>query len=97
MKKFLLFLVASLMMLLASCTQFDDSRLWDAIDELEDLYKDLDDRVEDLEVACEKMNTNIEALQTLVTALQNNDTITAITPIKQGDRVVGYTLSLIHI
>ena len=75
------------------CSQFDDSRIWDAIDELEDLFKDLDDRVEDLEEACEKMNTNIEALQTLVTALQNHDTITSIAPIKQGDKIIGYTIT----
>ena len=93
MKKLLLLLVASLTMLFWGCTQFDDSRIWDAIDELEDLYDDLDGRVEDLEEACEKMNTNIESLQTLVSALQNNDTITSIAPIKQGDKVVGYTIT----
>lgn len=93
MKKLLLLLVASLTMLFGGCSQFDDSRIWDAIDELEDLYDDLDGRVEDLEEACEKMNTNIEALQTLVTALQNHDTITSIAPIKQGDKVVGYTIT----
>ena len=81
------------MMLFVGCTQFDDTRIWDAIDELEDLFDDLDNRVEDLEEACEKMNTNIEALQTLVAALQANDTITAIAPIKQGDKIIGYTIS----
>ena len=93
MKKLLLLFSAALTMLFVGCTQFDDSRIWDAIDELEDLYDDLDGRVEDLEEACEKMNTNIEALQTLVAALQNNDTITTIAPIKQGDKVVGYTIT----
>ena len=93
MKKLFLLFVASLTMLFVGCSQFDDSRIWDAIDELEDLYDDLDGRVEDLEEACEKMNTNIEALQTLVTALQNHDTITSIAPIKQGDEIVGYTIT----
>ena len=93
MKKLLLLFSAALTMLFTGCMQFDDTRIWDAIDELEDLFKDLDDRVEDLEEACEKMNTNIEALQTLITALQSHDTITAITPIKQGDKVVGYTIT----
>ena len=51
MKKLLLLFVASLTMLFWGCTQFDDSRIWDAIDELEDLYDDLDGRVEDLEEA----------------------------------------------
>ena len=93
MKKLFLLFVASLTMLFVGCSQFDDSRIWDAIDELEDLYDDLDGRVEDLEEACEKMNTNIEALQTLVTALQNHDTITSIAPIKQGDEIIGYTIT----
>ena len=93
MKKLLLLFSAALTMLFVGCSQFDDSRIWDAIDELEDLFKDLDDRVEELEEACEKMNTNIEALQTLVTALQNHDTITSIAPIKQGDKIIGYTIS----
>ena len=93
MKKLLLLFSAALTMLFTGCMQFDDTRIWDAIDELEDLFKDLDDRVEDLEEACEKMNTNIEALQTLVAALQANDTITSIAPIKQGDKIIGYTIS----
>lgn len=86
MKKLLLLFTAA-MLLFAGCSQFDDSRIWDAIDELED-------RVDDLEDACEKMNTNIEALQTLVGALQDNDTIKSIAPIKQGDKVVGYTITI---
>ena len=93
MKKLLLLFSAALTMLFVGCSQFDDSRIWDAIDELEDLYDELDGRLEDLEEACEKMNTNIEALQTLVTALQNHDTITSIAPIKQGDKIIGYTIS----
>ena len=93
MKKLLLLFSVALTMLFTGCTQFDDTRIWDAIDELEDLFDDLDNRVEDLEEACEKMNTNIEALQTLVAALQANDTITSIAPIKQGDKIIGYTIS----
>ncbi len=93
MKKLFLLFVASLTMLFVGCSQFDDSRIWDAIDELEDLYDDLDGRLEKLEEECQKMNTNIEALQTLVTALQNHDTITSIAPIKQGDEIIGYTIT----
>lgn len=77
------------MLLLSGCIQFDDSRIWDKIDELEDLYDDLDERLEDLEEECAKINTNIEAIQTLVAALQTNDTITSIVPIKQGNEVSG--------
>ena len=93
MKKLLLMLSTALMLTFTGCMQFDDTRIWDAIDELEDLYDNLDGRLEKLEEECEKMNTNIEALQTLVSALQSQDTITTIAPIKQGDKVVGYTIS----
>ena len=86
-------LSTALMLTFTGCMQFDDTRIWDAIDELEDLYDNLDGRLEKLEEECEKMNTNIEALQTLVSALQSQDTITTIAPIKQGDKVVGYTIS----
>ena len=93
MKKLLLMLSTALMLIFTGCMQFDDTRIWDAIDELEDLYDNLDGRLEKLEEECEKMNTNIEALQTLVSALQAQDTITTIAPIKQGDKIIGYTIS----
>ncbi len=93
MKKLLLMLSTALMLTFTGCMQFDDTRIWDAIDELEDLYDELDGRLEDLEEACEKMNTNIEAMQTIISALQSHDTIKSIAPIKQGDKVVGYTIT----
>ena len=39
------------------------------------------------------MNTNISSLQTIVDALKNNDHVSAILPIKEGDKIVGYTIS----
>ena len=39
------------------------------------------------------MNTNISSLQTIVTALQNNDYVTGITPVMQGGKEVGYTIT----
>ena len=86
MKKFLLLCATSLMLLLAGCSQFDASGIWDAIE-------DLTQRVEDLEEECQKINTNIEALQALVGAQQSGDTITSIAPIKQGDEIIGYTIT----
>ena len=74
------------MLLLAGCSQFDASGIWDAIE-------DLTQRVEDLEEECQKINTNIEALQALVGAQQSGDTITSIAPIKQGDEIIGYTIT----
>lgn len=58
-----------------------------------DRLENLEGRVETLEEQCNQTNTNIEALQTLVTAMQGHDSITAITPIKEGDTIVGYTIT----
>ena len=77
MKKLLLLLVASLTMLFVSCSQFDDSRIWDAIDELEE-------EQEKLEEEQEKMQEQIDAQQTLLNALANNLSITSITPTAEG-------------
>ena len=39
------------------------------------------------------MNTNITSLQTIVGALQNNDYVTNIAPITEGNKTIGYTIS----
>ena len=70
MKKLLLLLVASLTMLFVGCSQFDDTRIWDAIDELEEEQ--------------EKMQEQIDAQQTLLNALANNLSIVSITPTAEG-------------
>ncbi len=70
MKKTLLLLVASATMLFMGCAQFDDSRIWDAIDELEEEQ--------------EKMQDQIDAQQTLLNALANNLSIVSITPTADG-------------
>ena len=53
----------------------------------------LQSRVSKLESLCGQMNTNIGSLQTIVSALQDKDYISSITPIKEGDVVIGYTLN----
>ncbi len=77
MKRFLLFCATFLMLSLVGCTQFDDSRLWDAIDELEDAQKELEDEQE-------KMQDQLDAQQTLLNALANNLSIVSITPTEEG-------------
>ncbi len=82
MKKFYLFVLASIMMLLSAC----HGSIWDAID-------DLDARVARLEELCKEMNTNISSLQTIVSVLQDNDYITGILPIEKGGETIGYTIT----
>lgn len=69
---------------LVSC-EFDDSVIWDKLD-------DHEERIQGLEVLCRQMNTNIESLQTILTALQQNDYVTGVAPIVEGKNVVGYTI-----
>jgi hypothetical protein len=88
MKK-LSFILLAAVALLTSCHK----DILNDIDGLKGDVADLQTRVEALETLCKQMNTNIGALQTIVAALQQNDHITAITEIKEGDAVIGYTIS----
>lgn len=84
-KIFFLFVLAMLDLTFYSCkTDTDD--LWDSIHQL-------DERVVALEEMCKQMNGNIGSLQVLVSALQNNNSVTAVIPVKQGDKTIGYTIS----
>lgn len=87
MKKatFFFLVIATLATTFYSCkTNTDD--LWDSIHQL-------DERVTSLEELCKQMNGNISSLQKLVQALQDNNSITKVTPIKEGEKVIGYTIS----
>lgn len=77
-----------MVVLYAACCKvnLDDSELRKRFDELEN-------RLEKLEEFCAQMNTNIDALQTVVTALQEQDYVTGVAPIIQGEKEVGYTIT----
>lgn len=62
--------------LLQSC-EYDDQKLWDSVNEMED-------RIETLESSVTTANTNIATLQQLVSTLQTAVTITSVTPIENG-------------
>ena len=84
-KIFFFFVIAMLNLTFYSCkTDMDD--LWDSIHQL-------DERIVALEEMCKQMNGNIGSLQVLVSALQNNNSVTAVIPVKQGDKTIGYTIS----
>ena len=67
---------------LVSCKKFDDSKIWDKLNEHET-------RIVYLEELCKRMNTDIVNLQTIITALETNDYIVNASPLATGD---GYTL-----
>ena len=89
MKRFFVFVALAGAMLLASCSEFDDSRIWDKLDNHES-------RISQLEELCKQMNTNISSLQTIVNALQENDYITNVSPVRKDGEVVGYTITFAH-
>lgn len=65
------------------CKKFDDSHLWDSIN-------NLNDRVDRLEEMCDRMNTNISSLQSIVQALENNDAISNVSSLPNG-----YTITFV--
>ena len=77
----LLFL--AVLFLAPSCKDgYDDSELTGRVENLEN-------RVQKLE---EQMNSNINSLQTILEALDNNDYITKVVPITNGEKEIGYTI-----
>ena len=84
MKRF--FWYALSLLVIASCSKFDDSAIWDKLNKHED-------RIVKLETLCNQMNTNITSLQTIIIALQSNDYVVNIAPIKEGNKEIGYTIT----
>lgn len=70
----------------SSCEKYDDSGLVERLVALEQ-------RVLKLEELCRELNTNVSSLRVLVTALQENDYVTNVNPVVQGQTVIGYTIS----
>lgn len=86
MKKFSTYLLLILAFLTAGCSDYDDTKVVNRIDELEE-------RLQSLEELCKQANTNMVSLQALIVAVQRNDTITGITAITKDGEVVGYTIT----
>jgi len=80
MKKILHFWVAALLCgALWSC-EYDDSGLWDKVN-------DLDERLEQLEATARSINSDLESLRKLVQAQQNKVTIDGVDPLDDGYRI----------
>ncbi len=85
-KLFVIFAVAAF--LLTGCDLFDDSKLLDRIDGMED-------KVTGLEELCEEMNANLSSLKTLVDAVENRDYITDMTPVSRDGKEIGYKIKFV--
>ena len=71
---------------LASCDDYDDTSLWQKVN-------DHEERLAALEQWQEETNHNISAIQQL---LNTTDCITAVTPLMEGGQEVGYTIQFLH-
>ena len=70
----------------ASTSCYDDSKLWESVE-------DLDARVKTLETLCTEMNTNLSALTTLVSAMSVGDYVVSVSPLKNDEGVeIGYRI-----
>ena len=71
---------------LASCDDYDDTSLWQKVN-------DHEERLAALEQWQEETNHNISAIQQL---LNTTDCITAVTLLMEGGQEVGYTIQFLH-
>ena len=92
MKRLLTLFVIALAVMVPSCS-YDDTAVWDKLNEQEEYLNNHEKRIAALEKLCNQMNTNISSLQALVTAVQQNDYITDVAPIVEDGNTIGYTIT----
>ena len=81
MKKLLL----SAIVLLACVSCYDDTQLWESLN-------DHENRISELEELCSGLNTDLSSLQTIVNALEINDYVTGVVPVEENGKEIGYTI-----
>lgn len=87
MKKSWTILALGMLLSFGGCSdEYDDSNLINRMDNLENQFNQLQN-------LCNQMNANISSLQTIVNALKERDAITQVSPVIQGNKIIGYTLS----
>lgn len=93
MRRLLTLSAIALAIVASSCSKFDDSAIWDKLNEQEQTLNDHEKRIVALEELCRQLNTNIDALQTIVEALEKKDYVTNVSPVREDGEIVGYTIS----
>ena len=69
----------------AASSCYDDSAIWESMDELNEKFKTLEE-------ACNEMNQNLESLNTLVQAMTQGDYIVEVTPLVKQGVEIGYQI-----
>ena len=75
-----------LLLLVASCTRYDDS-------EIRSMLASHESRLARLETLCSQLNTNIQSLNGIVEALQQRDYVTGVSPVIEDGKQIGYRIS----
>ncbi len=86
MKRLFAAFLGTAMLLLSSCSEFDDTAIWEELN-------DHTERIEKLEQLCSRLNNNVEALYALVEALDTHDYVVSVVPVVEDGKEVGYTIT----
>lgn len=86
MKKYLYFALAVVLLVPLFHSCYDDTQLWDAID-------DHESRISYLEEQCEQININISSIQYLLKTQVNGDYIVSTKPYLENGKEVGYIIT----
>ena len=84
MKKFALWSLALLLTFAAACSDYDDTELWNSVN-------DIKKRVEALETAVAKLNSDVSAMQTLIEKLNEKVYVSKVETNADGSYTVSYT------
>lgn len=86
MKKYLYFALAMILLMPLFHSCYDDTQIWDAID-------DHESRISYLEEQCEQININISSIQYLLKTQVNGDYIISTKPYLENGKDVGYIIT----
>lgn len=75
-------IIMAVALLIGGCGEvYDDSKLWEEIDKI-------NDRLDDLEERCDMINEDMAALHAIVAALEEQDFVTSVVPEMVGDQMI---------
>ena len=84
MKKFALWSLALLLTFAAACSDYDDTELWNSVN-------DIKKRVEALETAVAKLNSDVSAMQTLIEKLNEKVYVSKVETNADGSYTIYFT------
>ena len=85
MKRSLL-LIPAFLLTAMSCNEFDDSLIWEKLN-------DHENRLTKLETLCENMNSDIKTLKDIMTAVQKNDYVKSVSAVIEDGKEIGYKIT----